>query len=308
MCATKTTHSTHSPSLEAPMSKQDVYSRVNDRIIADLEHGVRPWMKPWSACNAEGRISIPKRHNGEPYKGINVLLLWGEAMDKGYSADRWMTYIQASDLKAQVRKGERGSMVVYADSFKKKDVNDAGDEVEQDIPFLKAYTVFNVEQIDGLPNHYYSKPLPKGEPVQLIEQAELYFAASGAVFRHLGSRAYYSIGYDRIQLPVPESFRDAESYAATKAHELAHWSGHPSRLCRQFGKRFGDDAYSFEELVAEIASAYLCADLSISPEVREDHASYLAHWLSVLRRDKRAILAAASHAQKAVDYLNSLQS
>jgi antirestriction protein ArdC len=217
-----------------------------------------------------------------------------------------MTYKQADELGAHVRKGEQGSMVVYADRFTKTETNDQPEEMEQEIPFMKAYTAFNVEQIDDLPTHYYTKPEPKGESLQVLESAERFFAATGATIRHGGNMAYYAPGPDLIQLPPPEAFRDAEGYAATKAHELTHWTAHPARLARVLGKRFGDNAYAAEELIAELGAAFLCADLGITPEPRDDHAAYLAHWL-VLRENKRAIFLAAAHVQRAVDYLHSLQ-
>jgi antirestriction protein ArdC len=295
--------STNSTSVRA-----DVYTRVTDRILADLEQGVRPWMKPWNADNTAGRITRPLRHNGTPYRGVNVLLLWDEATTRGYASKIWMTYKQAAELNAQVRKGEHGALVVYADRLTRIEAGDNGEDVEREIPFMKGYTVFNVEQIEGLPDHYYGRPEPKGEPLQLLENAEHFFAATGATFHHGGNMAYYAPGPDLIQLPLPEVFRDAPSYAATKAHELAHWTKHESRLNREFGrKRFGDQAYAREELVAELGAAFLCADLGITPEPREDHAAYLAHWLKVLREDKRAIFSAAAHAQRAVDYLHGLQ-
>lgn len=288
-------------------TRADVYSRVTDRIIADLEQGVRPWLKPWSTDNAAEGITRPLRHNGTPYRGINVLLLWGEAMAKGYASAIWMTYRQADELGAHVKKSEQGSMVVYADRFTKTETTDQGEEIEQDIPFMKAYTVFNVEQIEDLPTHYYTKLEPKGKPLQSIAIAERFFAATGATFRHGGNQAFYVPGADLIQLPPPEAFNDAESYAATKAHELTHWTAHPARLARVLGRRFGDNAYAAEELIAELGAAFLCADLGITPEPRDDHAAYLAHWLKVLREDKRAIFSAAAHAQRAVDYLHSRQ-
>lgn len=290
-------------------TRTDVYTRVTDRIIEDLEKGVRPWLKPWSAENATDRLpSLPLRHNGTPYRGINVLLLWGDAIEKGYTAPLWMTYKQVDSLGAHVRKGERGSLVVYADKITKAEANDKGEEIEREILFMKGYTVFNVEQIDGLPAHYYTPNAPRDESrtLELIEEAEDFFKATGAIFRHGGNRAFYAPSADFIQLPPAEAFRDAESYAATKAHELTHWTGHVSRLAREFGKRFGDQAYAFEELVAELGAAFLCAELCIAPEPREDHASYLAHWLDVLKTDKRAIFTAAAHAQRAADYLASL--
>lgn len=286
---------------------KDVYSRVTDRIVADLEKGVRSWMKPWSASNTEGRVLRPLRHNGTPYKGINVLLLWGEAVEKGYTSPTWMTYKQAETLNAHVRKGEKGSLVVFADRYTKTEANDKGEDVEHSIPFMKAYTVFNVQQIEGLPAQYQPTPAPDTAPLPLFEDAEKFFAGTGAEFRHGGNRAFYAPAADFIQLPPPDAFRDAESYAATKAHELTHWTGHQDRMAREFGKRFGDQAYAFEELVAELGAAFLCADLGVTPETREDHAAYLGHWLAVLKSDKRAIFTAAAHAQRAADYLHGLQ-
>lgn len=289
-------------------SRADLYTRVTERVIADLAKGVRPWLKPWSAGNTAGRAALPRRHNGMPYRGINVLVLWGEALDKGYGYTIWMTFRQALALHAYVRRDEHGSLVVYADRIVRTETDERGEDIEREIPFLKAYTVFNVAQIDGLPAHYYAQPEPEGDKRQLVEAAERFFAGTGAVIRHGGDRAYYSPGADIIQLPVPEAFRDGESYAATKAHEVTHWTSHPKRLARDVGgKRFADTGYAREELVAELGAAFLCAAPGISLEPREDHASYFTHWLNVPREDKRAIFAAAAHAQRAVDYLHGLQ-
>jgi antirestriction protein ArdC len=289
----------------------DLYARITDRIIATLETGVRPWLQPWSTEHcAEQRPLLPLRHNGTPYRGINILLLWGDALDKGFTRITWMTYKQAEELGGQVRKGEHGSLVVYADRFTKTETGASGEETSRDIAFLKSYTVFNVEQIDGLPARFTEPPAPRGDPtrtVDLIAAAETFFAGTGADIRHGGAKAFYAPACDRIQLPPPEAFRDAESYTATKAHELIHWTGHPSRTAREFGKRFGDQAYAFEELVAELGAAFLCAELAITPEPREDHAAYLAHWLKVMKADKRAIVSAAAHAQRALDFLQGLQ-
>ena len=289
--------------------RQDVYTRITDKIIADLEQGVRTWMKPWNAGNTAGRITRPLRHNGVPYSGINILMLWAEAMDKGFAAPIWMTFKQALELKANVRKGEKGSLVVYASAIIRTEQDDNGQDTEREIHFMKGYTVFNVEQIEGLPEHYYGKPIVQNTQVERISQAEAFFQATGADIRYRGDRAFYSNEGDYIQMPVIEAFRDAESFYATLAHESAHWTKHPSRLDRSFGrKQWGDEGYAREELVAELASAFLCADLGITPEVRDDHACYIANWLQVLKNDKRAIFSAAAHAQKAVDYLHGLNS
>jgi antirestriction protein ArdC len=288
--------------------RQDVYTRVTDKIVADLEQGVRPWMKPWNAEHAAGRITKPLRHNGQAYNGINILMLWSAAVREGYSAPIWMTFRQAKELGAHVRKGEKGELVVYANTITRTEENANGEGVEQTIPFMKGYTVFNVEQIEGLPAHYYQLAEPVLDPVQRIEHAERFFASTGADIRHGGNQAYYTLGSDRIQLPPFESFRDAESYYATLAHETTHWTRHPSRLDRDFGrKRWGDEGYAQEELVAELGAAFLSADLALTPEVRDDHTAYIESWLKVLKQDKRAIFTAAAHAQRAVDFLHGLQ-
>lgn len=289
--------------------RTDVYQKITDQIMSELEKGVRPWMKPWNAEHAAGRITRPLRGNGIPYQGINVLMLWSAAMEKGFAAPIWMTFKQAMEFKAHVRKGEQGSLVVYADKIIRTETDaETGEASEQAIPFMKGYTVFNVEQIDGLPDRFYAKAAPRGETVQRIARVESFIAATAANVRHGGNRAFYSPASDHVQMPVIEAFRDAESYYATLAHEVTHWTCHPSRLDRDFGrKRYGDEGYAMEELVAELGSAFLSADLDLTPEVREDHASYIASWIKVLKNDKRAIFSAASHAQRAADFLHGLQ-
>lgn len=291
-------------------TRADVYTRVTDKIVADLETGVRPWFKPWSAEHAAGRITRPLRANGQAYKGINVLALWCDAELKGFVCPIWMTYKQSQELGGQVRKGERGSLVVYADKIKRTETDDKGETFDHEILFMKGYTVFNCEQIEGLPAHYYATAAQPALPLpERIEAAETFATNSGAAIRHGGNRAFYSITDDYVQMPPFECFRDRESYYATLLHELTHWTRHESRLNREFGrKRWGDAGYATEELVAELGSAFLCADLGITPEVREDHAAYLATWLEVLKQDKRAIFSAAAHAQRAADFLNGLRS
>ncbi len=295
-------------STAAAAEKKDVYTRVTERIIADLEQGVRTWLKPWHSEHAAGRITRPLRHNGTPYRGMNILLLWGEAVAKGYAAPIWMTYKQAQELGGNVRKGEHGSLVVYANSISKTETNDKGEDVEREIPFMKGYTVFNVEQVDGLPAHYYAQPVNPLPLSERIEAADAFMKATGATIHHGGNSAFYAPARDVVQLPPFEAFKDKESYYATALHELTHWTKHKDRLERDFSaKRFGDTGYAREELVAELGAAFLCADLGITPEIRDDHAAYLGHWLNVLKEDKRAIFSAAAHAQRAADYLNGLQ-
>lgn len=289
------------------VEKQDVYTRITNQIVNHLERGVRPWVKPWNAEHAAGRITRPLRSNGKPYSGINVLSLWASAMAQNFAAPIWMTYKQATDLEGHIRKGEKGSLVVYADSFTRKETDEkTGDEIEREIPFLKGYIVFNIEQIDSLPAVYYAKASPQLDPVARIERADRFFAALGVTIGHGGNRAYYDVTNDTIQMPPFVSFQDADSYYATLGHECTHWAGGRSRLNRDFGgRRFGSEGYAIEELVAELGAAFLCADLEISLEPREDHACYIATWLEVLAQDNRAVFTAAAHAQRAAEYINS---
>lgn len=289
--------------------KTDIYQKVTDRIVAALEEGVRPWMKPWNAEHAAGRIVRPLRHNGVPYQGINVVMLWMASVEKDYAAPLWMTFRQARELGGHVRKGEKGETVVYADRMKRTEVDEAtGEEASFEIPFMKGYSVFNVEQIEGLPERFYALAESVLDPVQRIDRAEAFFAGTGADIRHGGNRAYYTSGEDRVQMPPFETFRDEVSYYATLAHECVHWTKPAHRLDRDFGrKKWGDEGYAMEELVAELGAAFLSADLGLTPEVRDDHAAYIGSWLKVLKDDKRAVFSAAAHAQRAADYLHGLQ-
>ncbi len=286
--------------------KTDVYERVTAQIVATLEQGVRPWLQPWSAGHAAGRIIRPLRGNGVPYQGINVFMLWGAAVEKGYAAPIWLTFKQALDLGGAVRKGERASPVVFASTISRTETDEkTGQDQDREIPFMKSYSVFNVEQIDGLPPDFYAPAAPRLDPVHRLDSAEGFFAATGATVRHGSNRAYYNVSNDFVQMPPFEAFRDVESYYATLAHEMTHWTNHGSRLDRSFGrKRFGDEGYAMEELVAELGAAFLCAELDLTPEPRPDHAAYIDSWLKVLKGDSRAIFTAASHAQRAADFLN----
>lgn len=288
----------------------DIYTRITERIVEDLEQGVRPWMKPWSAANTHSRISRPVRHNGLPYSGMNVLLLWSEQVSRGFSSSMWMTFKQALELGGAVRKGETGSTVVFASRFTKSVADGNGNDVDREIPFLKAYSVFNIEQIDGLPDTYHAPPAKVRDPVERIARADLFFRNTGAVIRHGGNQAYYSPINDVIQMPPFEAFRDAAGHAAVLSHELTHWTAAAHRVGRDLSRYTKDRTdRAREELIAELGSCFLCADLGIAPELepRPDHASYLQSWLSVLANDKRVIFQAAAHAQRAVSFLHSLQ-
>lgn len=287
----------------------DPYARITARILADLDQGVRPWVKPWSADHLGGRVTRPLRVTGEAYTGVNVLLLWMEAVAAGYASPTWMSYRQSQELGGQVRKGEKGTTVIYYGQMAKTRRDEAtSEEAERDVRFLKTYTVFNCDQIDNLPERFRTAASSALPAPARIAHAEAFFAATGAEVRHGGGQAYYMPSEDRIQLPPFEAFRDAEAYYVTLGHEACHWTRHASRLDRDFGrKRWGDEGYSREELVAELGAAFLAADLGLALEPREDHAAYIAGWIRVLRNDKRAIVSATAHAERAVRYLHGLQ-
>ncbi|WP_243614243.1 ArdC family protein [Shimia aestuarii] len=290
------------------MAKPDIYTRITEKVIADLEASTRPWHKPWNAEHLAGQITRPLRHNGIAYRGLNIILLWAASVAHGYTAPTWMTYRQALELGGQVRKGSKGQLVIYADKLRKTEIDDAGEDREIEIPFMKGYTVFNVDQIEGLPETYYEVAEPMLETAERDAAAEAFFAATEAEIRHGGNQAFYAVHPDYVQMPPFETFESQEAYFATLGHEITHWTRHPKRLDRSFGrKRWGDEGYAQEELVAELGAAFLAADLGLSPEPRDEHASYIAHWLRGLRNDKRFIFQAAAHAQKAVDYLHGLQ-
>lgn len=280
---------------------RDLYATVTGCIIQALEQGVRPWVCPWARGVSHTR---PLRATGEPYRGVNVLLLWATAQERGYRAPTWMTYRQAEALGGQVRKGERGTLVVYAGQVKPEerqdDIHQAEPGSQRPRSFLRSFTVFNAEQIDGLA----TAGTPASDVVaELGDQADMLIERTGATVRHGGDRAFYAPALDVVQMPERSRFREAAGYLGTLAHELVHWTGHANRLARTFGTRFGDEAYAVEELVAELGSAFLCADLQISTEPRDDHAGYLAHWLSVLKADKRALFTVAAQAQRAADFI-----
>lgn len=288
----------------------DIYAKITDRIAADLEKGTRPWVKPWGAANAAGRIIRPLRHNGLPYQGINTLLLWSETIARGFVSPTWMTFKQSVELGGRVRKGETGSMVVYASRFTRTETDARGEEVERGIPFLKAYTVFCADQIDDLPAQCYGNSAPVTDPVERIAHADAFFANTGAIIRHGGNQAFFNPLLDIVQMPPVESFQDAAGYYAILGHEMTHWAGSEKRLDRNLSRYSKDRSFrAHEELVADLGGCFLAADLGIVPELepRPDHASYLASWLTILKNDRRFIFAAAAHAQRAVTYLHGLQ-
>jgi antirestriction protein ArdC len=292
---------------DAEPSRANLYDEVTAKIIAELEAGRFPWVQPWGRPDGEGSAASPglprNALTARRYSGVNVLILWGAVIEHGYPSQGWLTFKQALEAGGCVRKGERGTTVVYADRFtpetEKARARDEGGEARA-IPFLKRFTVFNVAQCEGLRPRLAPDPAPLPE-CQIVPVAEEVIAASGIEFRVGGNRAYYVPAQDYVQVPPQPAFFEQINYYRTCLHELCHGSGHKSRLNRNLVNSFGSKDYAREELIAEMGSAFLCAALGIVPTVR--HADYLGSWLDVLREDNRAIFRAASAASKAADWL-----
>jgi antirestriction protein ArdC len=267
---------------------------VTYRILVQLEAGAPPWVKEWKSI---GRGNIPMNAvTKRPYSGGNIIFLWAH----GYAVQRFLTFKQALNAGGSVRKGEHGVKVFYVSKMER--TSDDGEKPNL-IPFLKEYTVFNIVQCHGLPEEYVTG---EARPLNLDERnadAQEFIAITGADIRE-GGEAYYAAGRDFISMPAFEAFKDADSFYATNFHELGHWTAHKSRLDRDLKNRFGSRDYAAEELVAELASAFLCAEFGINKETR--HASYIAHWIELLKHDDRAFFTAASKAQKVADYLRGL--
>jgi antirestriction protein ArdC len=277
---------------------KDTYRTVTDQILADLERGVRPWAPSWNSSSSRRPLALPRRSTGEVYRGANVLLLWMAAASNGYASDRWITFNQAINLGASVRKGEKATHVLFFDRFTKEDSREGHEGETVSFAYAKTYAVFNADQIDGLPAR-----LATPEPSLPYLPAADFFAPIAADVRHGGAQPMYVPSADCIRMPRPADFRSADAYVSTLGHEHVHWTGHSSRLGRKFD-RFGTDAYAVEELVAEIGSAFLCATLGVAESEREDHAAYVDHYVRLLRSDKRLLVHAAAAAQKAVDFLH----
>lgn len=278
---------------------QSIYEQVTVKIVAELEAGVVPWVKPWTSKG--GNTDIPvNAATGRRYSGVNVLLLWGAAIDKGYTVGKWLTYLQARGLGGQVRKGEHAEHIVFASHVEK---HDADGELEQRYRLLKFYAVFNVAQMDSLPAGACSSA-PARPIDEALAGAERFITTLGATIHHGSSKAAYSRQADAILLPLRESFETDAHYIATALHEHAHWTGHKSRLDRDLNGRFADQAYAAEELIAELTAAFLCAHLSVPGKLR--HPEYIAAWLDVLKSDQQAIFTAAARATEAADYLRRI--
>jgi antirestriction protein ArdC len=296
--------SRHDRHARAGADRTSLYDDITNKIIAELEAGRVPWVQPWGTAAAKAPLAMPANAaTGRAYSGINVLILWGAVIEHGFPVQSWLTFRQALSLGGHVRKGERGTTVVYADRFipddEKKRAQETGEEA-QAIPFLKRFTVFNVAQCEDLPEDRAVAP-PAPEPGLIEPRVEALIKATGIAFRIGGNRAFYMPAHDYVQVPPPQAYFHTIDWHRTALHELGHATGHASRLGRDLSGSFGSKKYAFEELIAEMNAAFCCASLGINPTVR--HADYIGSWLEVLREDNRAIVRAASQASKAADWL-----
>lgn len=279
------------------MNHTDLYQTVTDTIIAQLEQGTVPWVKPWSSKGHTSGLPFNVVSN-RPYSGINVLLLWGATFSKGYASQGWLTYKQATNLGGSVKKGEKATHVVYMSKFLPKDQKRLPPDQQRFGFMLKSYYVFNTEQCECLPPFDSVEILPEPER---NANADLVISQTGATIVHIGNVACYVPALDSIKMPAPAAFKDMDSYYSTTFHELGHWTGAKHRLERDQSGSFGSQAYAKEELVAEMTSAFLCAGLQLQPSCR--HVDYIANWLKALHDDKKLIFTAASAASKAAQYI-----
>jgi antirestriction protein ArdC len=296
--------SRHTTRARTGSDRTSLYDEITTKILRELEAGRVPWVQPWGTAAAKAPLAMPKNAStGRSYSGINVLILWGSVIEHGFPVQGWVTFRQALSLGGNVRKGERGTTVVYADRFvpgdEKKRALETGEEAHA-IPFLKRFTVFNVTQCEGLPDEL-ADVAPPPEPSLIEPTVEALIKATGIDFRIGGNRAFYSRTHDYVRVPPPQAFFEPRNWHRTALHEVSHSTAAPHRLNRDLSSTFGSKKYAFEELIAEISAAFCCAALGIVPTVR--HADYIANWADVLREDDRAIIRAASQASKAADYI-----
>lgn len=280
-------------------ARRDVAAEITAKILSELKSGVLPWRKPWDGARL-GPV-LPRRATGETYRGVNVIILWSAALERGYASPYWLTFNQAVKLGAHVRKGERGEVVVYYGQGARKRIDEGGAEVEDAFRFLKWYVVFSADQIDNLPERFH--PAPRSEEMLAIADHEEWFAKLEIARIATRDIACYIPSRDVIGMPPLAAFDSAEDYAATLNHESVHATMAPHRVGRDMGKRFSEHALAAEELVAEIGGSLLGAHLRLPSHHIHDHASYIGHWMKVLANDKRAFLTTAAQAQRAVDWL-----
>ena len=287
------------------MQASQLYAEVTNQIVDALEKGgLPPWRKPWSG--SDGGF-LPLRHAGQPYRGINLLILMIQADAMGYGSPYWFTFKQALEYKAGVRKGEKSTAILWCEPRTKTVTADDGTEGEDRFWISKVYRVFNASQCDGLPERYNTKAAHTLDPAQRLENADTFIKNTGATIRHGSGGAYYRPSEDVINLPPFEAFTSPEGYAATALHEAGHWSGHSSRLARNLKPFTNRQAYAEEEIRVELASVMVAAQLGINPPSLEEHAAYIQFWIAAMKENPRFLFTAASQAQRIADYLNSLQ-
>lgn len=288
---------------------RNLYSEVTARILSEMKAGTLPWVKPWSTVSVPGTSSIP--HNaatGRPYSGCNVILLWLTQTANAFRSPRYMTFKQAQTLGATVKKGSKGTPVYFVGTVEKEDEKSGK---KRNVSFLRCFTVFNVDQIEGLSEEMASGRNADSTPIAKPRNPDLRDATIDEFVEHTGAKiseghsaACYIPGVDAIQMPAFEAFKSGANFYATEFHELAHWTGAKSRLGRDFSGRFGSQAYAAEELVAELTAAFLCAEFGVDGDIR--HAAYINNWIRLLESDDKAFFTAASAAQKAADYMRGL--
>lgn len=294
------------------MTKRDIYQEITDKIVKVLDEvDANDWKAPFAGLAAQGLPRNPITDHR--YQGINIPSLWCDQQEKKFTSNHWATFKQWKEKGAHVRKGEKGSPIIFYKTLLKEGESEAGEPEEFAVPMLKTYTVFNADQVDGY-DHSETATANEVDLVTPTEAAERFCAGTGADIRHGGGGAFYDRVGDFISLPDTIAFIDTkhasatENYYATLLHELTHWTGAPHRLDRDKAKtRQERDKYAFEELVAELGAAFLCAQIGVVQTPREDHAQYIKGWLAALKNDKKFVFKAAAQAAKAADFLNALQ-
>jgi len=282
--------------------KNDVYQQVTNQIIEAIEAGTSKFQLPWHRLNVGVPVNVA---SGKHYNGINVVALWAQEMHKGYDASLWGTYKQWAEKGAQVKKGEKATRIVF---YKSLEVEHEESGEAKEIPMARMSLVFNVSQVEG-----YAQELPNTEPVNDLTEVNHFIAATGADIEHLGQTACYIPSQDKILMPEKHLFKGTDnknatdSYYATLLHELTHWTGAKQRCNRALETNRDKESYAFEELIAELGAAFLCGELGIACEGRDDHAAYIAIWLEAMKGDSKLIFKAATQARKAVDFLKTLQ-
>lgn len=280
--------------------RKDIFQRVTDQIVTAIEEGVNSYQLPWRTSGKF--LSSPiNAASKKPYRGVNILTLWATAQEERYTTGTWATYKQWQEIGAQVRKGEKSAHVVFwkfLDKNEEKETENC-EESGNRIPMAKHYSLFNADQVDGF-------KVPEAPPVNIqerIETAESFFNVLGVSPKAGGNRAFYSPESDEVYMPAFEAFKQPLFYYSVLSHESTHWTAAPHRLDRELKGRFESEAYAMEELVAELGAAFLCAQLGLPTDPRQDHAPYIASWLKVLKSDKKAIFTAAGKAQAALDWM-----